>query len=114
MEEEGSLERRQRELVDSQRALEGMSAQALDELGVAEHDAGLRAAEELVAREADEVGAGGQRLASSRLGFHRRDRPGAQVVDQREPVPLSNRGDLLEPRPLFEADDAEVRLMHAQ
>ena len=58
LQEKGSLERRERELVDAQRALERMPAEAFDELRAAEHDPGLRAAEELVARETDEVGAG--------------------------------------------------------
>ena len=38
----------------------------------------------------------------------------AQVVDERKPVEPRDGGDLLEPRPLLEADHAEVRLMDAQ
>ena len=38
----------------------------------------------------------------------------AQVVDEREPVAAGDGGDLLEPRPLLEADDAEVRLVDAE
>ena len=57
-ERERSLERGERELVGAQRALERVAAQPLDELGAPDDDARLRPAEELVAREADEVGAG--------------------------------------------------------
>src|SRR5947208_14934791 len=38
----------------------------------------------------------------------------AQVVDERERVLARDCGDLLETRPLLEADDAEVRLVDAQ
>ena len=38
----------------------------------------------------------------------------AQVVDEREAVLARDRGDLLEPRPFLEADDAEVRLVDAE
>ncbi len=38
----------------------------------------------------------------------------AEVVDEREAVQPRDGGDLLEPRALLEADDAEVRLVHAQ
>ena len=43
-----------------------------------------------------------------------RERAGAEVVDERQAVAARDRGELLEPRPLREADDAEVRLVHAQ
>ena len=114
MEEQRPLERRERELVDPQRALERVPAQPFDEVGAAEHDPGLRAAEQLVAGEADEIGAGRERLACGGLGLHRGDRAGAEVVHEREPVAPCNRGHLLEPRPLLEADDTEVRLVDAQ
>ena len=67
MEQQRALERGERELVDPQRPLEWMPAQSFDELGCAEHDARLRAAEQLVAREADEVGAGRERVSRGRL-----------------------------------------------
>src|SRR5436305_12030673 len=38
----------------------------------------------------------------------------AEVVDQRQAVSLRHGGDVLEPRPLLEADDAEVRLVDAE
>jgi hypothetical protein len=59
---------------------------ALDEVGAADHDPGLRAAEQLVAREADEVGAGGERVA--RRSARRRSGASsarAEVVDERQP-----------------------------
>ena len=55
-ERERALERSERQLVGAERALERVAAQPLDELGAADDDARLRPAEELVAREADEVG----------------------------------------------------------
>ena len=92
-----------------------MPAQPLDELGAADDDPRLRAAEQLVAREADEVGSRRERLARRRLVARRVDEDArAEVVDQRQPVAPRDRGELLEPRPLREADDAEVRLVHAQ
>ena len=112
---ERPLERGQRQLVGAKRALERMAAQPLDELGAPDDDPRLRAAEELVAREADEVGA---RARGSRPGSARRragERARAEVVDERHAV-LSAR-----PRParasrglLGEADDPEVRLVHAE
>ena len=67
VEEECPLERRERQLVDAQRALEWVPAQALDEVGTAQDDPGLRPAEQLVAREADEIGAGRERFPRCRL-----------------------------------------------
>src|SRR5581483_11455675 len=42
------------------------------------------------------------------------ERAGAEVVHERQPVPARDPGQLVQPRPLAEADDAEVRLVHAQ
>src|SRR5207253_635923 len=55
VERERSLERRQRQLVGAERALERVAPQPLDELRAARDDSGLRPAEELVSREADEI-----------------------------------------------------------
>ena len=63
VERERSLERRERQLVGPQSPLERVAAEALDEVGAPDDDPRLRAAEELVAGEADEVGAGGERVA---------------------------------------------------
>ena len=51
------LERRERQLVDAQRARQRMRAAALDRSALADHQARLRAAEQLVAGEADDGGA---------------------------------------------------------
>ena len=67
VEQQRSLERGEAELVDAQRAVQRMPAQALDQVGAADDDSGLRAAEQLVAAEADEVGAGGERVPRRRL-----------------------------------------------
>ncbi len=74
---ERPLERRQRQLVGAERTLERMPAQPLDEVGVADDDARLRPAEELVAREADEVARRrrGSAAASARRGRGRRRAP---------------------------------------
>ncbi len=91
-----------------------MHAQPLDEISTPDDDARLRPAEQLVAREADEVGTGRERLAGGGLAGQLRQHARAEIVEQRQAVPLRNRGKLLEPRLLREADDAEVRLVHAQ
>ena len=57
VEEQRPLERRERQLVRPERPLERMAPQPADQLGAAADDPGLRPAEELVARERDEVGA---------------------------------------------------------
>ncbi len=114
VEAERSLERGDRELVGAQRPLEWMPAQPLDEVAAPDDDARLRAAEELVAREADEVGAGAQRAADGRLPRDVAERARAEVVDEREAVRACDGDDLFEGRQLGEADDAEVRLVHAE
>ena len=67
-ERERPLERGQRQLVRAQGAVERMAAQLLDEVRAACDDPRLRPAEQLVPREADEVGAGrrARRRASAR------------------------------------------------
>ena len=60
VERQRPLERRERELVGPESPLERVAAESLDELGATDDDAGLRAAEQLVAREAHEIGAGGE------------------------------------------------------
>jgi hypothetical protein len=108
------FQRRQRELVGPERPLERMAPKALDELGVPDDDSRLRPAEELVAGEADEVGAGGEAVARERLVAERDDRARAEVVDERQRSALRDPGELLEPRLLREADDSEVRLVDAE
>ena len=74
-----------------------MPPQPLDELGPADHDPGLRAAEQLVAGEADEVGARGQALARRGLALEVDEHAGAEVVDEGQPVPCRDRGQLGSP-----------------
>ncbi len=114
VERERPLERREGELVGAERALERVAAQALDEVGAPRDDPRLRPAEQLVAREGDEVGARGEALARGRLVLERRERARAEVVDERQPVARRDGGQLGEARPLGEADDAEVRLVHRE
>ena len=115
VEQQRPFERGERELVDAQRALQRMAPQPLDELGAAEHDPRLRPAEQLVAGEAHEVGAAGERsCAVGSAADTAIERARAEVVDEREAVAPRDFRELLEPGPLLEADDAEVRLVHAQ
>ena len=69
-----------------------MAAESLDEVGAADDDPGLRAAEELVAREADEVGAFGDARRRRRLVTEVEQRARAEVVDEREPGGRRDRG----------------------
>ena len=94
--------------------MQWMPTQPLDEVGASDDDAGLRAAEQLVAAEAHEVGAVVQRHAGSRLVAEVDERAGAEVVEQRQLVTARNGGERLQPGLLGEPDDAEVRLVHAQ
>src|SRR5207245_5801455 len=87
---------------------------ALDELGPTDDDACLRPAEQLVAREADEIGPGRERLARSRLVADVHERAGAKVVEERQSMALRDRGELLQPRLLREPYDSEVGLVHAE
>ena len=100
-----------------------MPAEPLDEIGASDDDAGLRAAEELVAREADQVGAGrkalpGRRLVGPRPTLQQTvtwlESARAEVVDEREVVARRQGGELAGRRLLGEADHAEVRLVDAE
>ena len=109
------LERGERQLVGAHRAVQRMPAQPLDEVGAPDDDAGLRAAEQLVAGEADEVRAGGERLArgrlarrSSRRALRSRGRRAAAARAAARPRRARRAA------ALGEADDPEVRLVHAQ
>ena len=84
VERERALERGERQLVGAEGAMERVTAQALDEVGPAGDDPGLRAAEQLVAGEADEVGARRQRRGRGRLALDVDERAGAEVVDERQ------------------------------
>ena len=91
-----------------------MAPQPLHELRLAYDDPCLRPAEQLVAGEADEAGAGGQALARLRLVAERHERARAEVVDEHEVVRGGDLSQLGEGRAVGEAHDAEVRLVHAQ
>jgi hypothetical protein len=114
VERECSLERGQRQLVRAQRALERMPSQLLDEVGPTGDDPRLRAAEQLVAGEADEIGSGRERVPRGRLVRERDQCSRSEVVDEGDPVACRDVGKLGRRRLLGEADDAEVRLVDAQ
>jgi hypothetical protein len=61
---------------------------ALDEVGPPDHDPGLRAAEQLVARERHYVRPFLEARAGGRLVAELDEGAGAEVVDEREAVPL--------------------------
>ena len=84
VEQERPFERGEPELVDPQRAVQRMAPQAVDEVGATDDDPGLRTAEQLVAAEADEVGAVGERAARGRLVADVDEDAGAEVVEQRQ------------------------------
>ena len=111
---ERPLERRERQLVGTQRPLQRVPAQPLDEIGAPDDDARLRAAEKLVAREADEIGARAKALRRRRLVPDPTERARAEVVDERKLVGARDRRELRQLWALRESDDAEVRLVHAQ
>ena len=91
-----------------------MAAHALDEVGAADRDPGLRPAQQLVAGERDDVGAGLDRRPGGRLvpGLDQGTR--AEVVDEGEPVPLGEACEVPGARLLGEPDHTEVRLVHAE
>ena len=71
-------------LSSAERALQRVAAQPLDEVGPADDDPRLRAAEQLVAAEADEVGARRERLLRGRLVAEVEERARAEIVDERQ------------------------------
>jgi hypothetical protein len=91
-----------------------VAPEPLDELCTTRDDPGLRAAQQLVPRETDEVGAGGEARARGRLVVELLQYAGAEVVDEREPVPMRDARELRDRRLGREADDTEVRLVDAQ
>ena len=119
VEVERRRERGEGELVGAEGARERVPGAGADELRAAEEDPRLRAAERLVAGEADEVGAvvkrrrgdglvGEPRLAEAA----RRARPG--VVEERDARVAAEAGELGELDLLREADDPVVRRAHLQ
>ena len=115
---ERRLERGQRQLVDPHRAGERVAPDALDRVGRADDHAGLRAAEQLVAREADHGRAGLDRLDRA-VGSSARSGRSSSWPEPRSsitgtPCSRGEVGELAERRGVREADDAEVRLVDAQ
>jgi hypothetical protein len=85
--------------------------------GPAHGDAGLRAAEQLVAAEGHDVGAGGHALLERRLlreELERGEGAAAEVVDQHGAALVRQRRELLHRRLRREADDAVVAGVDAQ
>ena len=76
--------------------MERVAAQPLDEVGAAGDDARLRPAEQLVAGEADEVGACCERGGRGRLALELDEGARAEVVDERQLVAARDRGELLD------------------
>src|SRR5438034_1453042 len=97
---ERRLERRERELVGPHGAGERIGAAGFDRGLAAEQNAGLRPAQQLVARERDSIDAAGERLGHGRLA---REPPPREVEQQaapqieqtRDPGGARDRGDLL-------------------
>jgi hypothetical protein len=110
---ERGLERGERELVDAHRACERVAPAGGDRLVRADHQAGLRPAEELVAAEADDGGAGADRPAHGRLvgeDLELGEVARSDVVDDRQPEPAEG----LDLDLLGEPEHAEVRRVRAQ
>ena len=80
-----------------------MPAQLLDEVRAPDDDSGLRPAEQLVAGEADEVGARGEARGGGRLVAEVEQRARAEVVDERQP------GSLRDLRPARRARGCSVK-----
>src|SRR2546425_13033844 len=90
-----------------------MAAQFLDELGTPDDDPGLRTAEQLVAGEADEVGARSQACACCRLVTDVHERAGAEIVDEWQVVTASDFCQFPQRGLRSKADNTESRLVHA-
>ena len=114
IEKQCPLERREGQLVRTQRPLQRMTPQPTDQLRPAADDPGLRPTEQLVAGEGDEVGAAGDALRHERLVRERSQAARAEIVEQRQPVAPRERDQLLQLRPLREPDRPEVRLVHPE
>ena len=91
-----------------------MTSQRFHEVGTADDDSGLRAAEELVAGEADEIGAGVEALPRSRLVADVHQGAGAEIVDEWQIVQLCDSRELLQAGQFRESDNPEVGLVDPQ
>jgi len=113
-ESERRLERGERKLVDAQRPEERVFPDAVDHRGASEEKARLRPPDELVARAADEVRPEPEALRQLRLGRHRHERAGAQVVHHGHVSLAAERDQLGERDVVGEPHDAEVARVHAE
>ena len=91
-----------------------MPAEPLDQLGAAGEDACLRAAEQLVAREADDVGSRGEARRGVDSSPIAESAPEPRSSTSGSPARAASCGELGERGLLGEADDPEVGLVHAQ
>ena len=117
------LQRAEHESSGAQGAIQGMACARVDQVGAADEDAGLRSAEQLVAGEDDERGAGGEGLARRGLVAQPRRRavrqPRAGGVEQaRAEVDDDRRADRRRASATAASSvkpgDAVVRLVHLQ
>ena len=91
VETEGGAQRRQRQLAGTERATKRVLGQTVDEVTPANHDAGLRAPEELVAAEGDEIGTRSDPIPHDRLVRQAEcreidERAASEVLDHRHPA----------------------------
>ena len=98
------FERGQPDLVEPQRALQRVSGEPCDEIGAADDEPGLRAAQQFVAAEGDEIGARRQRLGDGRLvrqapALEIDQRAAAEILDQRHAAFARQRRELAPPAP---------------
>ena len=116
IEHQGRLERGQRELVDAQRPSQRLLAGRRHRSAAADEQAGLRSAQQLVARAADHRRAGCDGAPQVWFRAQRRDEvgagqgPGAHVIDDRN----AELAELLDADLVNEAQGAEVRLVDPQ
>jgi hypothetical protein len=96
VEKQRPFERGEAQLVDAQRTMEWMPSEAFDEICAPRDDPCLRAAEQLVAAEADEVGPRCERRACSRLVGEVEQRARPEVVDERQVAGACHGGELPE------------------
>ena len=92
------FERGQAGLVETQGALQRVAGELLDEVGAPDDEPGLRAAQQFVAAEGDEIGSLVQRLRYRRLvrqppALEIDERAAAQILDERDRMVARQRGE---------------------
>ncbi len=90
-----------------------MAAKLLDEICPADDDPRLRATEQLVARETDEIRPSCEACTRSRLVADLDERAGAEIIHEWQIVTARDARQFAQRRLLGKAHDAEVRLMDA-